>query len=219
MNNGGVKWWNVILLHGSHHLWRDEKNSFRKEIRRLVPCAMVPFGSEIFYHPVSIKDKNRLHQLSKKVVNSIFIGHALNAAGGGRLDGRPARGKCRRIEEQQCFRSPRHSYFDVLTVQWNEQIMVRIILPPTLVGIGFTGFTWWYLARGMVENAPKLSTTSKATMGHRQANPRQTLHAEWQIFVTLRWMMKEVDTVIKKCKKKIGIAYGIRHVQSTKNIR
>ena len=132
----------------------------------------VPFGSEIFYHPFSIKEKNRLHQLSKKVVNSIFIGHALNAGGGGRLDGRAARGKCRRIEEQQCFRSPRHSYFHVLTVQWNEQIMVRIIIPPTLVGIGFTGFTWWYLARGMVENAPTLSTTSKAATEHRQANPK-----------------------------------------------
>ena len=205
----------------SHNLWRDErkKTPFERRYDTSFRVPMVPFGSEIFYHPFSIKDKNRLHQFSKKVINSIFIGYALNAGGGRRLDGRAARGKCRRIEEQHCFRSPRHSYFHVLTVQWNEQIMVRIIIPPTLVGIGFTGFTWWYLARGMIENAPKPATTSKAATGHRQANPRQTLHAEWQTFVTLRWMMKEFDTVIKKCKKKIGNAYGIHHVQSRKKIR
>ena len=142
---------------------------------------MVPFGSETFYHPVSIKEKNRLHQLSKKDVNSIFIGHALNAAGGGRLDGRPARGKCRRIEEQQCFRSPRHSYFHVLTVQWNEQIMVRIIIPPTLVRIGFTGFTWWYLARGMPQNFQRQAKqpwdTDKQTQGRRcTPSDRHLLH-------------------------------------------
>ena len=41
-----------------------------------------PFGSVIFYHPISTKDKNRLHQFSSKVFNGIFIGHALNVGSG-----------------------------------------------------------------------------------------------------------------------------------------
>ena len=39
----------------------------------------------MFYHPISTKDKNKLHQFSSKVAKGIFIGCALNVVTGNLL--------------------------------------------------------------------------------------------------------------------------------------
>ena len=59
------------------------ENSVRKKIRHAISWAKDnTFGTKIFYHPTSTKDKHKLHQFSSKVINSIFIGNALNARSG-----------------------------------------------------------------------------------------------------------------------------------------
>ena len=57
-------------------------NSVRKQIRHSIPWSKIPFGAEIFHHPVSTTDKNMLHQFSSKVLKGIFFGYALNAGCG-----------------------------------------------------------------------------------------------------------------------------------------
>ena len=39
----------------------------------------MPFGAEIFYHPISSKDKGRSHQCGTKVLPVLCIGDAWNA--------------------------------------------------------------------------------------------------------------------------------------------
>ena len=40
---------------------------------------VIPFGSMIEYHPISVTDLSRLHQFGPKVVPGLFLGHALHA--------------------------------------------------------------------------------------------------------------------------------------------
>ena len=40
-----------------------------------------PFGSSIEYHPISLKDKAKLHLFARKVLPGIFFGYALYAGG------------------------------------------------------------------------------------------------------------------------------------------
>ena len=41
----------------------------------------IPFGAMVEYHPISARDKSRLHQFGKKVLPGIFLGCALIADG------------------------------------------------------------------------------------------------------------------------------------------
>ena len=57
----------------------------------------------MFHHPISTKDRNRLHQFSSKVLNGFWM--CLES--GERLDERQTRGRCERIEKQHYIRSLR----------------------------------------------------------------------------------------------------------------
>ena len=54
-------------------------NSLRKTIRRTIKGPITPFGAMVEYHPMSIRDKSRLHQIGKKVLPGIILGYALIA--------------------------------------------------------------------------------------------------------------------------------------------
>ena len=40
---------------------------------------IIPFGAMVEYHPISTRDRSRLHQVGKKVLPGIFLGYALIA--------------------------------------------------------------------------------------------------------------------------------------------
>ena len=42
---------------------------------------IIPFGSLVEYHPITAKDKSRIHQFGKKVLPGLFLGYALYAVG------------------------------------------------------------------------------------------------------------------------------------------
>ena len=42
---------------------------------------IIPFGSLVEYHPISVKDLSRLHQFGKKVLPGILLGYVLYAGG------------------------------------------------------------------------------------------------------------------------------------------
>ena len=42
---------------------------------------IIPFGSLVEHHPISVKDQSRIHQFGKKVLPGLFLGYALYAGG------------------------------------------------------------------------------------------------------------------------------------------
>ena len=42
---------------------------------------VIPFGTMVEYHPISVKDQSRLHQFGPKVLPGIFLGSAFFAGG------------------------------------------------------------------------------------------------------------------------------------------
>ena len=39
---------------------------------------IIPFGAMVEYHPISAKDRSRLHQVGPKVLPGIFLGYVWN---------------------------------------------------------------------------------------------------------------------------------------------
>ena len=40
---------------------------------------IIPFGSLVEYHPITVKDQSRIHQFGKKVLPGLFLGYAMYA--------------------------------------------------------------------------------------------------------------------------------------------
>ena len=40
---------------------------------------IIPFGSLVEYHPITVKDQSRINQLGKKVLPGLILGYALYA--------------------------------------------------------------------------------------------------------------------------------------------
>ena len=80
MKFGGQIQWNVILiceifkiscLIGRLHT-KDVLEKFLNE-------QIIPFGSLVAYHPITAKDRSRIHHFGKKVLPGLFLGYALYA--------------------------------------------------------------------------------------------------------------------------------------------
>ena len=73
----------MLLLCTTHSrvYWQMEK-LFTKEVATLHSVGNKTLWISDIFHPISTKDKNRLHHFSSKVFNGIFIGHALNVGSG-----------------------------------------------------------------------------------------------------------------------------------------
>ena len=61
------------------------EDAVRKTIRRTIQRLVIAFGALVEYHPISAKERSRLHQFAERVLPGIFLGYALIA---GRLSER-----------------------------------------------------------------------------------------------------------------------------------
>ena len=59
-------------------LLADGKTPDEQRLRLHIPWT----GAEITYHPITTKNKIRLHQFGANILQGIFAGYALNAGGG-----------------------------------------------------------------------------------------------------------------------------------------
>ena len=80
------KWWADSMecychLRNMQHLLSDGKTHHDQRICEPSKGPIIPFGSMVEYHPVSVKDLSRLHQFGKKVLPGIFLGYSLYAGG------------------------------------------------------------------------------------------------------------------------------------------
>ena len=60
-------------------LLSDGKTPYERRFGQPFKGPTIPFGAIVEKHPISAKDLSRLHQSGKKVLPSIFLGHALHA--------------------------------------------------------------------------------------------------------------------------------------------
>ena len=86
MKKGGLMQWNVTVTCGTsktprqmvkHRMKGDLENHLKEKWFREAPHI-------IDDHPISAKDKSRLHQFGKKVLPGIFLGYVLFAGGFGK---------------------------------------------------------------------------------------------------------------------------------------
>ena len=121
----------VLLLFTKHaRLISRWKSSYERRYDTPFRARTVPFGSKIFYHPISTRDqKNRLHQFSSVVLKCNLIGYALNAGGGWTGE--------RLVADAE----------ELKNNQYHKQKMVRIVIPPTRVDLIRT----WSVCRGTCE--------------------------------------------------------------------
>ena len=62
-------------------LLSDGKTPYERRFGQPFIGPIIPFGSLVEYHPVTAKDKSRIHQFGKKVLPGLFLGYALYAGG------------------------------------------------------------------------------------------------------------------------------------------
>ena len=60
-------------------LLSDGKTPYERRVGEPFKGPIIPFGSMVEYHPISVKDLSRLHQFGKKVLPGIFLGYVLYA--------------------------------------------------------------------------------------------------------------------------------------------
>ena len=60
-------------------LLSDGKTPHERRFGQPFKGPIVPFGSLVEYHPISVKDQSRIHQFGKKVSPGLFLGYALYA--------------------------------------------------------------------------------------------------------------------------------------------
>ena len=68
-------------LRNIQDLLSDEKTPYETRFGMSFDGPDIPFGAMTEYHPISAKDKSRLHQFSPKVLPDVFLGYALYAVG------------------------------------------------------------------------------------------------------------------------------------------
>ena len=86
-------WWADCMecytyLRNVTDLLSDGKAPFERRFGQPLKGPIIPFGSLVEYHPITVKDQSRIHQFGKKVLPGLFLGYALYAGGiwmGGRL--------------------------------------------------------------------------------------------------------------------------------------
>ena len=88
LNHGGEKRWNVF---------------FFETFEIYEPVGKLSTKEDTTRYFVGQQHRLELHQFSSKHLKGM-LGYALNA---GICDKRSTRGRCRRVEQQHCFRSPR----------------------------------------------------------------------------------------------------------------
>ena len=57
----------------------DGKTPYERRFGEPFEGPVIPFGAMVEYHPISAKDRSRLHQFGKTVLPGIFLRYALIA--------------------------------------------------------------------------------------------------------------------------------------------
>ena len=106
----------LLRLRNVQDLLADGKTLSEGRFGEPFKGPIIPFGAFVEYHPISMRDQSRLHQLGKKVLPNIFLGYALIAVN---LERRHSHCGHRRFEEpgrinnlsskNQCTRSIYHT--------------------------------------------------------------------------------------------------------------
>ena len=60
-------------------LLSDGKTPCERRFGQPFKGPIIPFGSLVEYHPITVKDQSRIHQFGKKVLPGLFLGYALYA--------------------------------------------------------------------------------------------------------------------------------------------
>ena len=67
------------FLRNIQHILSDGKIPYERRFGKPCKGPIIPFGSLVEYHPITAKDKSRIHQFGKKVLLGLFLGYALCA--------------------------------------------------------------------------------------------------------------------------------------------
>ena len=62
-------------------LLSDGKTPYERRFGKPFEGPIIPFGSLVDYHPITVKDQSRIHQFGKKVLPGLFLGYTLYAGG------------------------------------------------------------------------------------------------------------------------------------------
>ena len=68
-------------LRNVEDLLADGKTPYEKRCGESFKGPIISLGAMVEYYPTSARDQARLHQVGKKVLPGIFLGHALIAGG------------------------------------------------------------------------------------------------------------------------------------------
>ena len=66
-------------LRNIQDLLSDGKTPYERRFGIPFNGPVIPFGAMVDYHPISAKDRSRLHQFGPKVLQGIFLGYVLSA--------------------------------------------------------------------------------------------------------------------------------------------
>ena len=80
------EWWADSMechcyLRNIQDLLSDGKTPHERRFGMPFNGPVIPFGATVDYHPISAKDKSRLHQFGPKVLSGIFLGYVVYAVG------------------------------------------------------------------------------------------------------------------------------------------
>ena len=83
-------WWADSLecetyLRNVTDLQSDGKTSCERRFGKPFKGPIIPIGSLVEYHPISVRDQSRLQQCGKKVLPGLFLGYALYAGEFGKV--------------------------------------------------------------------------------------------------------------------------------------
>ena len=62
-------------------LFSDRKTPNERRFGQPFKGPIIPFGSLVEYHPITVKDQSRIYQFGKKVLPGLFLGYALYVGG------------------------------------------------------------------------------------------------------------------------------------------
>ena len=81
MKVGGQILWNVTPIFETSQICCLMGRRLVKDVLGNHLKDIIPFGSLVEYHPMTLKDQSRIHQFGKKVLRGLFLGYALYAGG------------------------------------------------------------------------------------------------------------------------------------------
>ena len=81
MKIGGQILWNVTPICETSQIYYLMGRRPMKDVLGNQKGPIVPFGSLVEYHPLTVKDQSRIHYFGKKVLPGLFLGCALYAGG------------------------------------------------------------------------------------------------------------------------------------------